>query len=93
MKATYTSRAVAELESACHWYERQREGLGDEFLDEVDAALARIQGRPALFPEVRPGFRRCLTHRFPFSLIYTAEDEHLVVHAVFHTRRDPEALP
>ena len=93
MKAAYTSRAVAELEGAYHWYERQREGLGDEFLDELDAAVARIEANPELFPSIRSDFRNCLTRRFPFSLIYTVESDRIVIHAVFDTRRAPSKLP
>ena len=44
MKAVYTSRAVTELEAAHNWYEQQqREALGEEFLHELDAAVARIE--------------------------------------------------
>jgi hypothetical protein len=31
-----------ELTEAVDWYETQRVGLGDEFLDEYDATLARV---------------------------------------------------
>ena len=93
MRACYTRRAAAELDAAYHWYERQDEGLGDRFLDEIEVALSRILDRPELFPCVRSDFRRCLIRRFPFSLIDTVETSRIVVHAVFDNRRDPGALP
>ena len=34
--------AQAEFEEAAAWYERQREGLGLEFVDEIDRTLSRI---------------------------------------------------
>ena len=93
MKAAYTSRALAELQSAYSWYEQRQEGLGDAFLDELDAAIERIEANPNQYPRVRSAFRRCLTKRFPFSLIFTAEREQIVIHAVFDTRRDLDKLP
>jgi len=37
MKLRYTERAKGDVESAFVWYERQRRGLGFEFLDCVEA--------------------------------------------------------
>jgi hypothetical protein len=34
--------AQAEFEEAAGWYETQRDGLGDEFIAEVDRVLQRI---------------------------------------------------
>ena len=34
--------ASAELEHAALWYENERPGLGVDFLDAIDATLARI---------------------------------------------------
>ena len=36
-------RAKVDIRRAALWYERQREGLGAEFVAEVDAALRRIE--------------------------------------------------
>jgi hypothetical protein len=46
-----------------------------------------------MFPHIRSDFRRCLTRRFPFSLIYTIESHRIVIHAVFDNRRNPRRLP
>jgi hypothetical protein len=42
--------ARAELRSAALWYDKQRSGLGDEFIAEVSAALARIRDTPESYP-------------------------------------------
>jgi hypothetical protein len=34
--------AAAELEAAALWYDRQRPGLGADFLEAIDTALNRI---------------------------------------------------
>jgi hypothetical protein len=38
--------AAADVEEAFSWYEQQRPGLGEQFLDVVDAALREIAGHP-----------------------------------------------
>jgi toxin ParE1/3/4 len=39
MRLKYTDRSRDDLELAFTWYERQRRGLGFEFLDCVEATL------------------------------------------------------
>jgi plasmid stabilization system protein ParE len=42
--------AAADVEEAYDWYEAQREGLGDEFLAAVQAALESILNHPEAAP-------------------------------------------
>ena len=46
MKVALRPEAEADLEDAAQWYERQRRGLGGEFLDEVLHTLQAIEDRP-----------------------------------------------
>jgi plasmid stabilization system protein ParE len=93
MKLRYTPRAAHELEVAVDWYEEQYPGLGIEFLDSVDAALALILDNPSIYPRTHEYFRRCLIKRFPFSIHFTIEDDVIVLHSLFDNRRDPKQLP
>ncbi len=49
MKLRYTGRAVQDLELAFVWYERQRHGLGFEFLDCVEFTIKSILDNPKKF--------------------------------------------
>ena len=89
MKVKLLPLARRELEDAADWYDEQAIGLGQEFLDEVDGALARIVSYPESCPEIEPGLRRCLLARFPYCLIYETAGETLVVAVVAHLRREP----
>ncbi len=40
--------AEGDLNEAYRWYERQRPGLGREFMEYVEAVLDRISKRPEL---------------------------------------------
>jgi toxin ParE1/3/4 len=93
MKLRYTDRAKTDIESAFAWYERQRIGLGDEFLSCVEQALLSIQQNPKLYQTYYAVFRRCVIKRFPFSVFYSIEAEIIVIHAVFDNRQDPEKRP
>jgi plasmid stabilization system protein ParE len=67
--------ASAELEDAAVWYDNQRQGLGLEFIQAVDAALDRIARWPQIGRPV-PGVpndvpaRRFPVGRFPFHVVY-----------------------
>jgi plasmid stabilization system protein ParE len=45
----YRAETLDDLDEGFAWYERQRVGLGDEFLDEVRDQIARIRDNPELY--------------------------------------------
>jgi plasmid stabilization system protein ParE len=92
MKLRYTDRAKDDVELAFAWYERQRRGLGYEFLDCVEAAVKSIIENSAMYRIHFLHFRGCFVRRFPFTVFYTVENE-IVLHSVFDNRQDPEKRP
>jgi hypothetical protein len=56
----------------------------------VDAAIVQIRGDPERFREVEPGVRSCRVQNFPYSILYTRDDQGLFVLALKHDRRDPD---
>jgi len=68
MNLRYTERAQEDLEVAVSWYEKQKHGLGLEFLDSVESSLKRIKSSPHMYEIIYASHRRCLIRRFPFSL-------------------------
>lgn len=67
--------AREELLSAFDWYEARRSGLGQEFTDAVDEAMARLVALPEASTPV-PGVpadipaRRVFLHRFPYTVVF-----------------------
>ncbi len=49
MNLRYTDRAKVDLEVAFLWYEKQRGGLGFEFLDCIKEAVRQIIAAPELY--------------------------------------------
>ena len=86
-------RAQRHMTEAYHWYERQRPGLGSEFLAAVEVCLARITENPGQGPVHRDRIRRAMTHRFPYLIFYVVDPDESVILAVLHASRDPRNWP
>lgn len=93
MKLRYTARARDDLELAYAWYERQRRGLGFDFLDCMEIAVKSILENPEMYRVSYSTFRGRIIRRFPFSIFYTVENTEIVVHSVFDNRQDPSKRP
>jgi toxin ParE2 len=65
-------------------------GAAERFVQAVDAAIAQIRGDPERFREIEPGVRSCRVQKFPYSILYTRDDQGLFVLALKHDRRDPD---
>ncbi len=81
-------RAKADIRRAAKWYERQREGLGREFVAEVDAALGRTEGNPEQYEVVHHEIRHTILRRFPYGVFYRIRITKIGVFAVVHLKRD-----
>jgi hypothetical protein len=71
-------------------YEACREGLGRDFYFEVHHAISRIRQFPKRWPVIEGEVRRGLIRRFPYGVVYTIEQDDIVVVAVGHLHRDPD---
>jgi hypothetical protein len=61
----------------------------ERFVQAVDPAIAQIHGDPERFRKVEPGVRSCRVQKFPYSILYTRDDQGLFVLALKHDRRRP----
>lgn len=85
----FRRQARLEFDAAGDWYEKERVGLGLEFLDAIDALLKRIAERPQQFPVVYRDVRKAVARRFPYCVYFRERDQRIVVLAVFHSARRP----
>lgn len=86
----FAAEAEQDIDEAYAWYENQRTGLGEEFLDRVDACLHTICRSPEVHAIVRLNYRRALVRRFPYAVFYEHDGHSLTVFGVLHTSRNPE---
>ena len=78
-----------ELDEAYNWYESQKIGLGDDFLEQIEAALDRICQMPESYSVAYRDVRRAIVRRFPYTIYYRIVSSRVIITAVFHGRRDP----
>jgi len=78
-----------EIKESYIWYQEMAEGLGDNFINELEAAYQTIIELPNTWPKFQKEFRRFLLSSFPFSIIYKFEDNTIFIVAVMHNSRKP----
>lgn len=79
------SVAEQDLTIAFKWYEKQKQGLGKLFEQEVVYSFSRVADNPKLY-QVRYGKVRIFwLKRFPFGIHYTITKNEILVLAVFHS--------
>jgi plasmid stabilization system protein ParE len=89
LRVVFRRAAKDEFSDAAAWYEERRAGLGEQFVAEVGEAVERAAEHPQRYPVVFGNVRRTVCRRFPFAVYFRVRDDHLVVLAVFHGRRNP----
>jgi len=81
--------ATIEILEAYDWYESQREGLGLEFLHELDVFYDSLLRNPETYSFYEGTVREGKLHRFPYVIVYEVFDEVIAVFSVFMTSQDP----
>ncbi len=90
MKVRFRTEAAFDVTSAREWYDAQRAGLGDDFVQALEHIIDLVSELPEAFPEIAVGHRRALLGRFPYALYYRIDGRVLDVVACLHTRRAPD---
>ncbi|HGG58506.1 MAG TPA: type II toxin-antitoxin system RelE/ParE family toxin [Gammaproteobacteria bacterium] len=90
MRVVFTSLANEELDQATRYYDLEFEGLGQRFRQEVRNAAGRISQYPEAWSVEQGEIRKCLLHKFPYKLLYSIENDHILIIAVAHQHRKPD---
>lgn len=89
MRYSFLPEADAELREATNWYEGRRDGLGGEFMHEVERAIQRILDSPQGHTPLGRDTRICRLKRFQYGLVYVVDDVEITIVAVMHLHRRP----
>jgi len=82
------TEAIHEIRNAFDWYEEQKEGLGYEFLEEIEVCYNNLRTYPERYSYInQSSYRRIKTTRFPYILIYEIWGDDVVVNSVRHIKR------
>lgn len=80
--------AEQDLAAVRDWYDRQRAGLGDEFLDAIALALRVLARDPELPRLYYRNFRRAMLRRFPYKNFYQVIGDRIVIFRVLHAKQE-----
>ena len=89
LKLLFHPDIASEVKASYDWYQEQADGLGDDYITEIESAYEAIAELPQTWPRFQKGFRRFLLTKFPFSVIYKETSSHIFVVAVMHNSRRP----
>jgi len=84
--------AELDLQVAYEWYDLKKEGLGKEFLNEVEITLDRVHQNPHQFQKIKKQIRMAVVKHFPFGVFYFVKNDVINVFAIFHFSRNPQNL-
>jgi hypothetical protein len=59
------------------------------FIISIENAIEAILQDPLRWRRVDEDVRRCLTRVFPYAILYTIEDDYILIVAVAHCSREP----
>jgi toxin ParE1/3/4 len=90
MRLIYHQDAEAELVEAALFYKSRVPALGGEFLEAVDAAIAKIQETPERWRIVDGEVRNCVMRRFPYGIHYRLLAGEIRILAFKHHSRHPD---
>jgi len=85
----FDPEAQSEFIEAVKYYEDCQRGLGRRFRYLVESATKKISETPFIYRLLKAPFRRYLLPKFPYSIIYSIEPDHIRIIAVAHNKRKP----
>lgn len=89
LRLVFRRAAQLEFDQAARWYERQRDGLGVDFVAAIQCVLETIAEHPGQYPFADGDIRGAFVPRFPFCVYFRVKLDRVVILAVFHTSREP----
>lgn len=90
MKYKFHPEALQEYGEATRWYAERELKVAFRFIDAVEEAFIRIAENPMHWQLIDEDVRRCLTHVFPYAILYTIEADFVLIVAVMHCSREPK---
>lgn len=95
MRVELHPEARAEFRLAALWYDERRPQLGDQFVERVNVAFARIGEHPVAYP-LWPGttgapipIHKASIEQFPYLVAFELHATRVLVLAIAHAKRRP----
>ncbi|MCW3111137.1 MAG: hypothetical protein JWQ09_5643 [Segetibacter sp.] len=82
--------ATIEIIEAYDWYELQKEGLGLDFLNELELFYNTLLRNPYTFSYYDNPVREGKIKRFTYTVVYEVFENVIIIYSVFMAKQDPD---
>lgn len=82
--------ALQDIQTTYAWYEEQLPGLGEDFLNELDACFEKLRKNPQHYSYTFDDFRDVRLKRFPYLIVFRLVQSIVYINAVKHQKRKPK---
>lgn len=89
MRYVFHPDALTEYADAVRYYTEQRTEIAQAFINAIEDAVYRIRESPTSYTAIDEDVRRCMTRKFPYGILYTIEQDYILILAVMHCSREP----
>ncbi len=89
MTHEFHPEALEEYREAAVHYSERDPGLALRFIEAVEETIQKILEAPTRWRVIDEDVRRCLTRIFPYGVLYTLEQDFILIVAVMHCSREP----
>ena len=89
MRYAFHPDALTEYAEAVQYYAEQRVEIAQAFIDAIEDAVYRLRESPTRYSTTNEDVRRCMTRKFPYGILYTIEQDYILILAVMHCSREP----
>lgn len=81
--------ALADLHEAYSYYNSVKENLGEQFLEELQKLLDKLESNPFIFSFANRSIRQAKLHRFPYDVVYEVHNNSVIVYSIFMAKQNP----
>ncbi len=89
MRYVFHPEALMEYAEAVQFYVEQRSEVAQAFVNAIEEAIYRIREYPTRYVPIDEDVRRCMTRKFPHGILYTIEQDYILILAVMNCSRKP----
>jgi plasmid stabilization system protein ParE len=78
-----------EYAEAVQYYTEHRVEVAQAFINAIEDAVYQIRESPVRYAAIDEDVRRCMARKFPYVVLYTIEQDYILILAVMHCSREP----
>jgi plasmid stabilization system protein ParE len=83
-------KAEEDIDQIMFWYADEFNKLSLSFAEDLDKTFKKLKRNARFCFNIENGIRRASLIKFPYYIIFTIEDNNVIVHTIIHQHRDPE---